>query len=108
MSHIAITPSQGRWVARAGNTVIADTTAALELREGGGPPVIYIPRADAMMDKLTRTDRVTSCPHKGVASYYSAPGQDNAVWTYESPKPDVAAIAGHLAFYTSKIALERA
>lgn len=78
------------------------------MREGSYPPVIYIPRVDAKMNSLTRTERSTTCPHKGVASYYSAPGQDNAIWSYETPKAEVAAIAGHLAFYTSKITLERA
>ena len=108
MAHITITPAQGRWIARAGGTIIADTTKALELREGGAPPVIYVPRTDAMMDQLTRTERATTCPHKGVASHYSAPGQANAIWSYEAPKSEVAAISGHLAFYTSKITLEQA
>jgi len=32
---------------------------------------------------------------------------DNAVWTYETPKADVEAIAGHLAFYPDKVEITR-
>ncbi len=28
---------------------------------------------------------------------------DDAVWSYEVPYPDVAAIAGHLAFYADRV-----
>jgi len=105
MPHITITPATGRWTATAGGQIIADSTAALELREGAGGPVIYIPRADARMDLLARTERQTICPHKGAASYYSAPGLPNAIWTYEEPKDAVSAIAGHLAFYADRISL---
>jgi uncharacterized protein (DUF427 family) len=28
---------------------------------------------------------------------------DDAVWSYEAPYPDVAAIAGHLAFYPDRV-----
>jgi uncharacterized protein (DUF427 family) len=92
--------------------VVADSTKALVLREANYPPVAYIPRQDANMALLVRTDRKTHCPYKGEASYYSvqANGQlaDNAVWTYEHPLADVAEIAGHLAFYPDRIdAIER-
>jgi uncharacterized protein (DUF427 family) len=92
--------------------VVADSTKALVLREANYPPVAYIPRQDANMALLVRTDRKTHCPYKGEASYYSvqANGQlaDNAVWTYEHPLADVADIAGHLAFYPDRIdAIER-
>ncbi len=32
---------------------------------------------------------------------------DNAVWCYETPKPEVAAIAGRLAFYPDKVEISR-
>jgi len=108
MAFITITPAHGRWTAMAGDQMIADTTAALEPREGSAGPVIYIPRADARMDLLTRTERRTFCPHKGEASYYSAPGLPNAIWTYEDPTQAATGITGHLAFYTDRISLSRA
>jgi len=79
------------------------TNRALELKESGYKPVVYIPRSDVDMTVFKRTDRVTTCPYKGEANYYSLVDgdvrDDNAVWTYEKPKADVEEIAGHLAFY---------
>jgi uncharacterized protein (DUF427 family) len=87
--------------------VVADTTRALVLRETPYRPVFYIPRADADMAKFQPTAHHTTCPWKGEASYFSlaAGGRtaENAVWTYNSPIPAVAAIAGMLAFYPDRV-----
>ena len=32
---------------------------------------------------------------------------DNAVWTYETPKADVAEIASYVAFYTNRVEITR-
>lgn len=92
-------------VAFAGRPV-ADTTRALVLEEAGYPPVFYVPRADADMGLLTRTAHATHCPYKGDAGYFSiegGPAGENAVWSYESPYPAVAAIKDHLAFYSDRV-----
>jgi len=77
------------------------------LREATYPAVIYIPREDADMSLLVRTEHTTYCPYKGECSYYSVPlgGEKsvNAVWTYEKPYPAVAQIQGHLAFYANRV-----
>ena len=90
---------------------IGDSRLALELREANYSPVVYVPREDMDMSALKRTSRVTTCPYKGEANYYSiADGElrdDNAVWTYETPKADVAEIASHLAFYPEKVEITR-
>ncbi len=105
MAHITLNPAPGTHVVRAGDTEIGRTDHAIALVEGGGRPVIYVPRADMDMTKLTKTPRQTTCPYKGVASYYSvttgAGTLDNAVWSYETPIAGVEGIAGHLAFYPS-------
>lgn len=110
-SHITITPIAGPVTVSAGGASLGTSRAALELREGSYPPVIYVPRADIDMGKLEKTARSTTCPHKGAASYYSVrTGSgvlDNAVWSYEDPKADMAAIAGHLAFYTDRVTVTR-
>src|SRR5947209_14219105 len=90
---------------------IGETTRALELAEAGYKPVAYVPREDVDMSQLERTDRVTTCPYKGAANYFSIrAGEDhdeNAVWTYENPKTDVSEIAGHLAFYPNRVQIVR-
>ncbi|MGH3970079.1 MAG: DUF427 domain-containing protein [Mycobacterium sp.] len=104
---ITIEPTEGRVRVRVNGEVIADTRAALGLREATIPVVQYIPLDDVVQEQLTRTDTSTYCPFKGEASYYSvttAAGDtvDDVIWTYEQPYPAVAAIAGHVAFYPDK------
>jgi uncharacterized protein (DUF427 family) len=109
--HIKITPAAGTYVIRAGGAVLGETSRALELKEGSYPAVIYVPREDMAMALLEKTDRSSTCPWKGAASYYSITTPDgplvNAVWSYETPKDDVSAIAGHLAFYADRVTVER-
>lgn len=107
---ITITPNPRRVRITAGDIVIAETSKALTLKEAKYPAVQYVPRQDANMALLERTDRVTHCPYKGDANYYSvkADGKtlDNAIWTYETPYPAMAEISGHLAFYPDKVKIE--
>jgi uncharacterized protein (DUF427 family) len=88
-------------------TIVAETNRAVVLNESRHGPVLYFPRADARMDLMRRTAHVTHCPFKGDANYFSlVMGDDraeNAVWSYESPIPDVAAIKDLLAFYTKEM-----
>jgi uncharacterized protein (DUF427 family) len=104
---ITIAASPSRVVVTVAGRVIADSTEALALREASYPPVLYIPRKDVDMAQLARTDHATYCPYKGDCAYYSIPAggarATNAVWTYETPFPAVAAIAEHLAFYPDRV-----
>ena len=107
---ITITPNPKRVRISAGGTVIADTTHALTLKEARYAAVQYVPRADANMALLDRTERVTHCPYKGDANYFSIKANgatlENSIWTYENPFPAMAEIAGHLAFYPDKVKIE--
>ena len=107
---ITITANPKRVRVSAGGAVIADTTHALTLKEARYPAVQYVPRADANMALLERTERTTHCPYKGDASYFSVKANgatlENSIWTYEEPYPAMAEIAGHLAFYPDKVKIE--
>src|ERR1700685_2369630 len=107
---ITITANPNRIRVLAGDIVIADTTHALSLKEASYPAVQYVPSQDANLTMLARTERVTHCPYKGDANYFSikADGKtiENAIWTYETPFPAMAEIAGHLAFYPDKVTIE--
>jgi uncharacterized protein (DUF427 family) len=111
MAYIEISPAPGRVVIRWRGHVVVDTTQALELREGSYPPVLYFPREDADMTFFAASPRHTTCPHKGEASYFTLTDDgataDNAVWSYETPKQGVEAIAGRLAFYPDKVEIAR-
>ncbi len=104
---ITIEPNPGRVVVTLGGRVIADTRAALTLREANYPPVQYIPRKDVDIAALARSTTTTYCPYKGEAAYFSIPaGGDrsvDAIWTYEAPYSAVAEIKDHLAFYPDRI-----
>ena len=103
---ITIEPTRGRVQVRVNGELVADTTAALELREATLPAVQYIPIGDVVSDRLTRTDTSTYCPFKGEAGYYSvttaAGTVEDVIWFYEEPYAAVAAIKGHAAFYPDK------
>jgi uncharacterized protein (DUF427 family) len=50
------------------------------------------------------TEHQTHCPFKGDASYFSIGKETkDAVWSYETPKDDMQAIKGLLAFYPNKV-----
>ncbi|MDQ1695141.1 MAG: hypothetical protein QOJ03_494 [Frankiaceae bacterium] len=105
---ITIDADTDRVVVRVDDTVMADTTAALTLREAGYPPVHYIPLADVVPGTLHPSSTRSYCPYKGDASYYDVVLPDgpqivDAAWAYATPHPAMAAIANHLAFYTDRV-----
>ena len=104
---IAITPFDGRVRVIWNGEVVADTVQARQLVETTYPPALYIPRADVRADVLRASGTKTWCPYKGEASYLSLESggkrSPDAIWVYEAPFEAVAAIAGHLAFYPSRV-----
>lgn len=108
--HIKIRPAGGTWVVRAGGAVLGESTNALELVEGDYPPVIYFPREDIAMAFLDPTETRSICPYKGEASYFSIIAKSGAIrdaaWSYEAPIAGMDEIAGHLAFFPEKVAVE--
>jgi uncharacterized protein (DUF427 family) len=108
---ITTEPAAARVQVKFNGEVIADTTHAIAMREGMGSGkstvasiVYYIPRQDVKMDRLVRTPHHSHCPFKGDASYFSlANGPENAVWSYEQPYDEMAAIKDLLAFYPDKV-----
>jgi len=104
---ITVTPNPARVVVTRGGRVIADTRRALTLQEASYPAVHYVPRADADLSLLERTEHSTYCPYKGDASYFTITAGDapaeNAVWTYEQPYDAVSEIREYLAFYPDQV-----
>jgi uncharacterized protein (DUF427 family) len=86
---------------------IATSDDVLVLREEGHEPVRYFPREHVAMAFLRKTDKVTHCPYKGDAAYFTIyrDGQviDNAVWSYEDPYPAVGGIGNRVAFYPEHV-----
>ncbi len=86
---------------------VARSDAALFLFETGLPTRYYLPADDVDMAALAATATRTMCPYKGEANYWSlvdgAEREEDAVWSYASPLPECAAIAGHLCFYQERV-----
>ncbi len=88
--------------------VIADTVKALRVLETSHPPTYYLPLADGRADLLVASSSSSICEFKGRASYLtlvlpSGRRIEDVAWVYPAPSPGFEAIAGHLAFYVSKV-----
>lgn len=86
---------------------IAETRRALRVLETSHPPVYYLPREDVRTDLLIEVPGQTFCEFKGAASYVTLAARgrrsERAGWYFADPAPDFRALAGHLAFYASKV-----
>jgi uncharacterized protein (DUF427 family) len=104
---ITLEPAASRWRVRVGGHVVADSNAALVLREAAYPARIYFPREDVALEYMSRTERRTHCPYKGDAAYYTLfiDGEflEDVAWSYEAPFPAMEAIAGRLSFYPERV-----
>jgi uncharacterized protein (DUF427 family) len=84
--------------------ILAESSNAIALEETGLPTRYYLPRDDVRMDLLTATDTTSHCPYKGDASYFSAPGAEDAFWVYENPSEvDAKPIEGLLAPWPGRV-----
>jgi uncharacterized protein (DUF427 family) len=89
--------------------VLARTFGALILHELGLPDRWYIPAADVDASLLRPSTRHSTCPFKGRAGYWSVEVggtvHPDLVWSYPTPIPSAAAIAGMMSFYPDRTQL---
>ncbi|PIQ62699.1 MAG: hypothetical protein COV99_05345 [Bacteroidetes bacterium CG12_big_fil_rev_8_21_14_0_65_60_17] len=91
---------------RIGDVVVAETDAALILKEVGRTvynPSFYIPVRDTRMELVEKEDGfTTACPIKGEATYFHYAGNGEriewAAWAYEDPLPYSDMLRGHVGF----------
>jgi len=103
-SRIATHPAAVRVRVIVGGEIIADSRAAIAMKEGDYPVVYYLPRQDVRTERLARTSHTTYCPFKGHAAHFSIlNGPENAVWSYEQPYDEMRDIKDLLAFYPNKV-----
>jgi len=88
-------------------TTVAESTRPWLLFETGLPTRYYLPKADVHLELLRPSDKLTACPYKGRASYYSVVLGDRVVpdlaWTYTFPIPEQPKIAGLIAFFDERV-----
>ena len=82
-------------------TVLADSDDIVMV--DGNP---YFPRAARAEEFFRASDHTTVCGWKGTARYWDVVVGDqvisNAVWAYDTPKPDAESIRERFAFYRGK------
>ena len=104
---VDIAPATVHVKVELGGEIVAETRAAQRLDESNHGAVYYVPRADVNTMLLKKTEHTSYCPYKGHASYYTivANGREaeNAIWSYETPYDECAAITEHMAFYPGRV-----
>ena len=107
---VDLEPSDRRLRVSVAGRVVAESARTLVVRETRHEPVVYFPRDDVRFEVLDRTDHETFCPFKGRASYWTIRAGDhveeNAVWSYEDPFPEVAGLRDYVAFYRDRVQWE--
>jgi len=89
------------------DTVVADSTEVHLLYETRHLPVYYFPRNAVNWQYFAATDHSTFCPFKGEAQYWRIDvgecGEDNVLWGYPSPLPEVDGLEKFVSFYWGKM-----
>lgn len=86
-----------------GGVTIADTVSGLRVLETSHPPNYYFPAADIKAGALVSEHGSSWCEWKGRARYHVVRVADRVVrraaWSYSTPNPPYARLAGMVAFY---------
>jgi uncharacterized protein (DUF427 family) len=102
---VDILARRNRVTAMVDGEVLADSQQCLLVDEQDHGLVFYFPPDDVRLDLFVPDDRTTRCPYKGTATYrkYLRPGGDVLIWAYEDPYPEVARLAGYVAFFQDAV-----
>jgi uncharacterized protein (DUF427 family) len=86
---------------------VADTRRARFLFETRLPTRYYIPPEDVREELLAPSAKVTDCPYKGTARYFSVKiGEtlyEDIIWSYPDPIPECPRIKGLLCFFNELV-----
>ena len=104
---VDILARRNRVTVSVGGEVLADSQRCLLVDEQDHGLVFYFPPEDVRLDLFAPEEQTTRCPFKGTATYrrYAGPEGDVLVWSYEEPYPEVARLAGYVAFYQDAVQL---
>jgi uncharacterized protein (DUF427 family)/acyl-CoA thioesterase len=104
---IDLVPWEGTARVLAGDVVVAETRAALVVREQDHVDRLYVPEGDVRWDLFSPSDSHTICPFKGRADYWTLVGTESeeadVAWAYPTPLPEVAGLDGHVGFYHERL-----
>jgi uncharacterized protein (DUF427 family) len=84
--------------------LLAESTRPVLMFETGLVTRYYMPREDVVAP-IEESERHTTCPYKGVASYYTVGGHKDIAWYYPEPLPGVEAIKDLVAFWNERTSI---
>ena len=102
---VDIMARRNRVTVSIGDDVLANSQRCLLVDEQDHGLVFYFPPEDVRLDLFVPDARTTRCPFKGSATYrkYTGPQGNVLIWTYEEPYPEVARLAGYVAFFQDAV-----
>ena len=104
---VAFVPRRVRVRVSAEERQITDTVDVVAVEETGYPPRYYVAREGVDFGCLEKTDKVTYCPFKGLATYYVIRGRQgeirDAAWSYDRPYREAELLRDRLAFDATKV-----
>lgn len=93
------------YVAKIGETIVAESRTILKLSEVGYhiyDPVPYFPLSDVRLDLLQASDKSSHCPLKGNTNYYNFDNGNTYVeavgWCYSQALDFASVLADYVAF----------
>ena len=103
---VDILARRNRVTASVGGQLLADSRRCLLVDEQDHGLVFYFPAEDVRLELFVPDDRTSVCPFKGLATYrryHRDDGDDVYAWSYEAPFPEVARLAGYVAFFQDAV-----
>lgn len=103
---VDLLPRRNRVTVMVDGKIIASSARSILVDEQNHALVFYLPPEDVDFDLLVAIDDKRSvCPFKGEARYLAHVDRPEAIiaWTYPDVFPQVAAIAGYVAFYQDRV-----
>ena len=101
--------SERHVVVEVGGEVVAESRRPTALFETSLPTRWYLPPEDVRQDLLEPSSKVTSCPYKGTARYWSVRVgdtlHDDIAWSYPEPVVECPRIAGLVCFFNERVDL---
>ncbi|WP_448627758.1 DUF427 domain-containing protein [Geodermatophilus sp. URMC 64] len=105
---VDVVPSSREVRVEVDGELLAESTRPLLLFETSLPVRYYLPPEDVRTE-LRPSPTTSTCPYKGVASWWSARVGDRVLedvaWSYESPIPENPRIAGRICFRNEHVDL---
>ncbi len=104
---VDILARRNRVMVSVGAELLADSARTLLVDEQDHGLVFYFPPEDVRLERFVADDRTSRCPFKGTATYrrLERHGSEVLAWSYEDPYPEVARLAGYVAFYQDVVDL---